>query len=321
MNKQVIEKNETLILNIQKFSTEDGPGIRTTVFFKGCPLRCKWCHNPESFTKTAEVEWHEERCIHCGICLSTCNYGNIKKDGLKIIINKDNCRGCGLCSKNCPGNAIQILGKKYNIKDLFNELIKDKVYYDKSGGGVTASGGEPTLHPDFIKELFMLLKNKGINTALDTCGLCNINNLKTLLPYTDIVLFDIKTFDREEHLRLTGSYNDKIIENLFFINNYIKKNKNLSLWIRTPLIPDATATKENILQIGDLIKNINFTKWELCAFNNLCKDKYKRLGLEWEYDNKKLFTKNELNKFEEYAKSTGIDPCKIIVTGTTKIND
>jgi len=310
-----------LILHLQRFSTEDGPGIRTTVFFKGCPLHCLWCQNPESISKKVQVQWLENRCIGCGTCIETCPLDCIVRTEEGISIDRDICNGCGLCAKECPANAMELLGTKVDVNSLVIELEKDLTYFQQSGGGVTLSGGEPTMQTDFAVELFKRLKAKGVSTAVDTSGFCSTDSLDRILPHTDIVLFDLKEFDPEKHYHFTGQHNQKIFNNLLYISDYISKYPQKILWIRTPLIPGATDTAENITALGAFIaKNLEETvqRWELCAFNNLCRDKYRRLGISWNFGSTLLMSKHELQILEACAKSSGVNPEIVIATGITR---
>jgi pyruvate formate lyase activating enzyme len=195
----------------------------------------------------------------------------------------------------CPANAMELLGTHFTVDELFAVLVKDCAYYEKSHGRVTASGGEPTFQAGFTAELFQRLQGAVIHTALDTCGLCATSALEAILPHTDLVLFDLKEFDSQRHVRFTGQHNEKILENLLFIRDYINnQSPNLRLWIRTPLIPGATATPQNISAISRFIaENLAgvVERWELCAFNNLCRDKYRRLGIDWPYALTPLMTR------------------------------
>jgi len=177
-------------------STEDGPGLRTTVFFKGCSLNCLWCHNPESISPKPQIQWLGTSCIGCGICVKTCPELALEKTEKGIIINRSLCNGCGLCTEECPTIAMELLGKKWNVHDLACELIKDRAYFEPSGGGVTLSGGEAALQNDFCLSLLKELKERGIQTALDTCGQVSQSWLTSLLPYVDILLYDIKRLKR-----------------------------------------------------------------------------------------------------------------------------
>ena len=182
------------ILEIQRMSTEDGPGLRTTVFFKGCSMKCSWCHNPESISSAPQIQWIASSCIACRSCLAACSRQALqfseKEDGL--IIDRQICDGCGDCVRECPTNALELLGTVWSVDELVHDVAKDRAYYDSSGGGVTASGGEPGLQYKFVTRFFELLKQKKISTALDTCGGYKPAALKALLPQTDLVLFDIK---------------------------------------------------------------------------------------------------------------------------------
>ena len=204
------ENNSATILEIQRMSTEDGPGLRTTIFFKGCSLHCSWCHNPESISPRAQVHWIENRCIGCKICLEVCPRAALSFTEAGNEIDRVLCNGCGLCADECPAGALELLGEQWELDDLVAELIKDKAYFDKSGGGVTLSGGEPTLQAPFAGRLLQQLKNLGIHTALDTCGLSPWPAMEALLPTVDLVLYDLKVMDSHLHRAYTGSGNEKI---------------------------------------------------------------------------------------------------------------
>jgi len=268
-------KPKGLVLEIQRMSTEDGPGLRTTVFFKGCSLKCTWCHNPESISLLPQIHWIGSRCIGCRTCLDTCpkNALSMSREGIRI--DRVVCDGCGLCVEECPSIALELLGEEWNLEDLVKEVLKDRVYFEKSNGGVTVSGGEPTIQADFVAELLQQIKGHGIKTALDTCGLCNARSLNQLLPHANLVLFDLKEINPQKHLDFTGSDNRVILENLIHVADYIDSHLfPEGLWIRTPLIPGATDTVENLKGIGAWIKahlDQKVKRWELCAFNNLCR--------------------------------------------------
>ena len=240
-----------------------------------------------------------------------------------IQIDRDKCLGCGLCAEICPANAMELLGKSINVDTLYDELVKDKTFYDRSGGGVTASGGEPTMQPTFVAHLFLKLQGANIHTALDTCGLCSQETLKKILPHTDLILFDLKEIDSVRHKHFTGQDNQIILKNLLFINNYITSTKpTLRLWIRTPLIPGATDNQHTLSAIGDFLKtNLpdQVERWELCAFNNLCTDKYNRLDREWSFANIPLMTQEAINQCASWAKNSGLEPERILTTGSAKM--
>jgi len=286
MSLTLTQKNAVTarVLEIQRMSTEDGPGIRTTVFFKGCSLKCTWCHNPESISMQPQVHWIDSRCIGCRTCVDACPSKALSLTLQGMEINRLKCQGCGACAEECPTTAMELLGKKWLLEDLTKEVVKDKAYFDKSGGGITVSGGEPGMQPEFVGLFLKSLRENGLHTALDTCGLCSRSALEQLLPYASMVLYDIKEIQPEKHKQFTKKSNEKILENIIYIAEYMKTHLYPArLWIRTPIIPGLTAREENIVGIGKFIaKNLGnvVNRWDLCAFNNLCKDKYLRLGKE-----------------------------------------
>ena len=316
---------EGTILEIQRMSTEDGPGIRTTVFFKGCSLRCTWCHNPESISGRPQIQWIGSKCIGCRTCLETCSNQVLSLNESGMLIDRKRCQACGECEDACPSTAMELLGKKWSLDQLAAELAKDKVYYDKSDGGVTLSGGEPCLQPHFATALAKSLREKGIQTALDTCGLCSKSALEMLLPYSTLVLFDIKEIDPARHLSLTGFDNETILSNLQFVADFMRSNLNpKALWVRTPIIPGATDTAENIRGIGRFISTHlgkAVDRWELCTFNNLCRDKYLRLGLDWEFSQSQLVEKEAIEYLTSIARESGVDPEKVHWSGSTRLEE
>lgn len=304
----MVEADQGLVFQIQKMSTEDGPGIRTTVFFKQCPLKCIWCHNPESILKKKQLEWFKHKCIGCRTCIKACEQKALSFDEEGLNIDREKCNSCGICSEECPSTALHMWGELWNLDDLFYEIEKDKVYYTQSKGGITVSGGEPTLQSDFIMAFLRKCKENGISTALDTCGYASRKIFERILPFVDLVLLDIKEIDSNRHKKFTGVPNDLILENAIWISEYIKNNGK-NIWIRTPIIPNYTASEENIRGIGDFIVNklSNIPeRWDLLAFNNLCTSKYERLDMDWPLKNFSLMTDDEIDNFYVIAKQSGV---------------
>ncbi len=309
------------VLEIQRMSTEDGPGLRTTVFLKGCPLHCSWCHNPESISPKPQLQWISSNCIGCQLCVAACPNNTLSYIENRIVINRDLCEACGICVEECPTGALEIMGKDTTVQEVANEVLKDKTYFEKSGGGITVSGGEPTLQADFTAAFLKIMKENGIHTAVDTCGMGTARAYEKILPYTDLILYDLKEIDSAKHKDFTGSPNEKILNNLLVISEWMKIHDfPKTLWIRTPVIPDATDTEENIAGIGKFMaqNNIRPHRWELCAFNNLCNDKYLRLGRQWIFEKYDLLEAEKLNRLVEVARNSGVESPEILWTGSAK---
>ena len=288
-------------LDIQRMSSEDGPGLRTTIFLKGCSLACAWCHNPESIAKKPQVYWISARCIKCGSCDSVCPNDALPRDETGVHIDRRLCTGCRTCVSACPTLALECKGIDAEPEELCRELVKDRAYFGRDGG-VTLSGGEALLQDGTI-ELLRLLKQEGIQTAVDTCGMVFTEQLQAALPYTDILLYDLKIMNDADHLRWTGRSNAMILRNLGVAALWAKGNGRL--WIRTPIIPGATDSDENIRAIGNRINAIGGAeRWELCAFNNLCTDKYERLDIDWAFKNAPLVSKKRMEELLAVARST-----------------
>ena len=231
------------IFNIQRFCTDDGPGIRTTVFFKGCPLRCLWCHNPESQKKDSEITYDESKCIACGRCVTVCPTGSHTLTK-KHIFERESCNGCGACSEVCPSQALELFGKTASVQEIYYEVRRDKIFYDTSGGGVTLSGGEPLYQPKLATALLKRCKEGGIHTAIETCGFADETALLSVLEYCDLVLFDIKETDSERHKRYTGAPLEPILRNLGMINE-----RKIPFIIRAPIIPDLNDREEHFSEL------------------------------------------------------------------------
>jgi len=262
-----------LITHIQKFSVHDGPGIRTTVFLKGCPLSCPWCQNPETISSYREVQFHSEQCVGCGMCSGICSKGCFTWNGTTAF-NSENCNQCGICIERCPVNALRWSARLISTGELLHEIVKDRTYFDLSGGGVTLSGGEPLQQGEFCLELLKKLKRQGINTASDTSGYVPYRFFKKIMPYVDVILFDIKIMNEHLHEKYTKVSNSLILENFRQICMTGKR-----VIVRIPVIPGYTDAQSNIAEIEKFVKqqpgNIQIEK---IPFNPLMAKKYQLLG-------------------------------------------
>lgn len=252
------------IFEIQRNSFVDGPGIRTTVFFKGCNLRCKWCHNPESQAAYPQMMCYKTKCIGCGKCKEVCPSG------------LENCSLCGKCVAQCQSEARQICGKEYTVNEVLEEVIKDKIFYDTSGGGVTFSGGECMLQNDFLREILQKCKEAGIHTAVDTAGNLPWEYFENVLPYTDLFLYDIKAVSEQLHIEGTGVSNKAILSNL----KRLSENGSAEIIIRIPVIPQFNATPEEMEKTADFLRGIRYKSVELLPYHNMSGHKYDALDMQ-----------------------------------------
>ena len=256
--------NKAIFFDIQRNSFVDGPGIRTTVFFKGCNLKCAWCHNPESQSAKPQMMFYKDKCTGCGKCKSVCPY------------HLEQCELCGKCTLYCPADARMLCGKEHTVDEVLKEVLKDKAFYETSGGGVTFSGGECMLQIDFLAEILKKCKENGIHTAVDTAGHIPFESFEKILPYTDLFLYDIKIFDSQKHKQYVGVSNELILENLKKL--FERKAK---LWIRIPIIPDVNDSIEEIQKIKDFLKTIGTPeKIELLPYHAMGENKYRAIGKE-----------------------------------------
>ena len=255
--------NKAILFDIERNSYVDGPGIRTTVFFKGCNLKCAWCHNPESQSFKPQMLFYRDKCTGCGKCKAVCP-------------TPENCTLCGKCALYCPADARKICGKEYTVEEVLKEVLKDKAYYENSGGGVTFSGGECMLQVDFLLELLKICKENGIHTAVDTAGHIPFESFEKILPYTDLFLYDIKIFDPDKHKKYTGVSNELILENLKKLSEAGGK-----IWIRIPIIPDVNDSMEEMQKIKELLAVCGQPeKVELLPYHAMGEHKYRAIGAD-----------------------------------------
>jgi pyruvate formate lyase activating enzyme len=287
-----------LTFNVQRFSTEDGPGIRSTVFFKGCPLRCRWCHNPEGLRPSPDLVWYDVRCIGARECLKACPEGALELAAQGICIDRTRCTVCGTCVSACPTAALEVIGRSWTAEEMLQELQRDRAFYETSGGGVTFSGGEPMQQVGFLAELLPLCDGAGLHVALDTCGAVSWARYESILRWVDLVLLDIKLIDPERHRAATGVSNEGILE-----NGRRLARAGMPLWIRTPVIPGWTADRENIAAIGRFIRNELPTveRWDLLAYTNLGRPKYRRLDLDYALAQAPLLARSVMEELAEAA--------------------
>lgn len=287
------------IIDIKRFAVHDGDGIRTTLFLKGCSLKCVWCHNPEGISFEPQLSYLKDKCINCGECVSVCpNNAHGIENGIHTF-DRDKCIGCGKCENVCLGEALKLYGKEMSVDEALEILLEDKEFYENSGGGVTISGGECLCHFEFCRELLKKLKEHGIHTAVDTCGMVSKKAIDEVLPYTDIFLYDIKAIDEDVHKKCTGQSNKQILENIKYIDSLGK-----ALEVRYPYVPGYNSCEvEAIAEFLSGLKNL--TKVRVLAYHNFAGSKYNSLDMENTMP-ETVPTNDEVEKARDLIRSYGI---------------
>ena len=262
--------SEGIIYDIQRYCIHDGPGIRSTVFFKGCPLDCWWCHNPESKKPSQQIIFWPDQCIGCGRCRDACP----DEVAVGAAGAAEECEMCAECTQVCPTEAVELIGEKMTASEVLGEIQKDAVFYEESGGGVTFSGGEPLLQHDFLLELLRLCKKKGIHTAVDTCGYAEWDILKQISSAADLILYDVKIMDSGEHEKYTGVSNKIILQNL---HRLVEHRSTENIIARFPLIPGINDDIQHAEQLGELLSSLKISKMNILPYHRAATEKHARL--------------------------------------------
>jgi len=271
-----VDANKGLIFDIQRFSIHDGPGIRSLVFFKGCPLRCLWCSNPEAQNAYVELGIDPTHCMKCESCISVCNSNAIKIKDNGPAVKRRKCTICGKCASQCVSGTLQLIGRIADVKEIMREVEKDSIFYTCSDGGVTFSGGEPLSQPDFLRELLITCKKRGFHTAIETSGYSPYKNVTAILPWLDLILYDIKILDSAKHKYYTGVSNDLIKDNF----KLLTEEKNINMVVRHPVIPGINDDIEEEESLYDFLQNYRdkIDSINLIPYHKLGKYKYDKLN-------------------------------------------
>ena len=301
-NEAIIER-KALIFNVQKYNMYDGPGVRTLVFFKGCPLRCKWCANPEGLERKYQVMFKRDSCIDCGACVSVCpaSIHTISKELKHEVMHNTDCIGCRKCVDVCPEAALSIVGEVKTVSQLMEIIEEDIDFYDVSGGGVTLGGGEVLMQPEFAANLLMACKQEGINTAIETSGYAKLESILQVAEFTDLFLFDMKHIDPERHYELTGVHNERILENL---KELLHLRYNVK--VRMPLLKGINDNQDEIERVIEFLMPFrdykNFKGIDLLPYHKLGVNKYTQLGMKYPVDGDPSLSSDELDMIESWIK-------------------
>lgn len=293
-----------MIFDIRRFSIHDGAGIRTTIFLKGCNLACVWCQNPEGISVLKRPLYFKNKCIQCGICCGMAKQGGIQQSNEQLALNIDAKEDWDAIIDACPTGALAWDSQEMDVNEVVNEVMKDEIFF-KYGGGITISGGEPLMQPEFVLSLLKEFKERGVHTAVETALHVPLAALKQVLPYLDLIFADMKLFDSEKHLQYVGKGNERIKQNIKFLLN---SNKRDAVIIRTPMIPGLTATIQNIAQISQYISSIYpDASYEILNYNPLAEGKYPLLNMIYYYkNNPKQYSPEAMEEFAAIARSNGV---------------
>jgi len=301
----ILKKKSGIIFNILRYCIHDGPGIRTTVFLKGCPLCCWWCHNPEGLKLDREVFYNSETCLQCGDCLDACPNDAIKNQEGHFIALNGKCLLNGTCVENCGSESRRMVGTTVTVSDVFKEINKDRVFYNESGGGVTFSGGEPLFQPDFLEALLRKCKDSGIHTTVDTSGYASSEVFEKIEPYTDLYLYDLKTLDETKHKKHTGVSNKQIIRNLIKLQSQTN-----GVIVRLPVIPGFNDNLKSIKKIGEFVVSLNnIKKIHILPYHKTSIEKYRRFGLDYSKHQTGSVSQKLINDIQSELTGLGIQIC------------
>ena len=287
---------EGLVFDIQHFCLDDGPGIRTTVFFKGCPLRCIWCHNAEGLTINPQIYFSREKCFGCGLCAEVCPQNGHSFHDHVHEVDFEACIRCGACTRVCRNEAVRVAGRCMTDEAVLKEVMKDKPFYDQSGGGITLSGGEPLMQGEFACGLAAFCKDNGLHVCVETSGYCNKETLLRILPYVDLFLFDYKHYDPEKHKVYTGVDNQRILDNLHMISDAGK-----SIILRCPIIPSCNDTETHYQAIAKVANELHgIREIHIEPYHPFGLSKYRSIGREATYLNEELMSRAETEQIKDY---------------------
>lgn len=291
-----------IISNIQKYSIHDGPGIRSTVFLKGCPLRCAWCHNPENLSFQPEILYYQDKCIGCNSCLEACPSQALSASDQGINIDKEACTQCGTCSELCPTLALEKLGQEMTVAEVLAEVSKDEIFYQQSKGGVTLSGGEPLSQLEFAVEFLKRCQERGYHTTVDTSGFVPEAAFDAVLPYVDLFLYDLKLLDDDAHQRHVQAPAAPVLSNLRHL-----VEKGAQVWIRVPVIPTINDAPEQIRSIGALMQELKLKEIYLLPYHKMAEAKYQRMHLPYTISHIEEPTSEQMQELMEILRNLGLN--------------